>query len=192
MSNDRSEHSSDLGLARSIARRLRTRPKITPDRGSVPPRSRYVRFDARRFGVGAATAAAAAADGDEQVIGRWASDNWNRLLDDCLAVCSGRSGFLMDEDGLVVALRGMDDSDVLEVLGARLTVTFQQADRMSHREDGASTICIELDEGWLTGVKFPVEGGGPLVIGLMAELPIAGDAKKEVFDLLARAVAALS
>ena len=189
MSNDRSEHSSDLGVARSIARRLRARPRVSAERVSAVQRTRYVRFDASRFGVGSASPRTVT--GGES-IDRWASDNWNRLLDDCLAVCSGSSAFLMDEDGLVVSVRGMNESEALEVLGARLTVTFQQADRMSHREDGASTICIELDDGWLTGVKYPVEGTGPLVVGLLAESPIAGEAKKEIFELIERAVAAVS
>ncbi len=188
MSNDRNELSSDLGVARTIARRLRTRPRVVTERMSgAPAVARYVRFDASRFGVGGGTTTTADRDADS--LERWASDLWNRLLDDCLALCSGRDAFLMDDQGLVVSVRGMQDSDALEVLGARLTVTFQQAERIGHREGGASTICVELEDGWLTGLKCPVEGGGPLVVGIIADAPISGDVKAEIVELLGRAVA---
>jgi len=184
MSNDQSERSSDIGVARAIAKRLHDRPRATAERMGGTLRSRYVRFDAGRFGVGGGMSAA---DGDGEAIERWGSDTWNRLLDDCLALCGGSGAFLMDEQGLVVSVRGMNDNEALEVLGARLTVTFQQAERMSHREGGASTICIELDDQWLTGLKFPVEGTGPLVVGLIADAPVSGDVKSEIQDLVSSA-----
>ena len=188
MSNAKSEHSSDLGLARSIARRLRgaspsSRPRSAPLRAP-----RYVRFDARRFESAAAPGSLPPPpDGEDQ----WGSDNWNQFLDDCLSVCHGRSAFVLDDHGLVVSTRGTEDPEVLEVLGARLTVTFQQADRMSHRAEGATAVCIELDEGWLTGVKYSVFGAGPLIVGVMADGPVFGDPRDEIVELLQRAVSAM-
>lgn len=193
MSNDPSVPSSDLGRARSSARRLRgaTTPSSRTPGPLKPPR--YVRFDARRFGTLSVTTGS---DGGSAAPGsptdHWGSDTWTGLLDDCLRIAQGSSAFLMDEHGLVVAVRGGDESDMLEVLGARLTVTFQQADRMSHREGGTTTICIELDDGWLTGIKHPMEGSGPLVVGILAADPIAGDAKSEIMELIAAAISAFS
>lgn len=188
MSNGKSEHSSDLGLARSIARRLRG-PSTKGRPHSGPPRGpRYVRFDARRFESQAKSGSLPPPpDGEDQ----WGSDNWNQFLDDCLAVCHGRNAFLLDDHGLVVSTRGTEDPEVLEVLGARLTVTFQQADRMSHRAEGASTVCIELDDGWLTGVKYAVSGAGPLIVGVMGDAPVFGDPRDEIVELLQRAVSAM-
>ncbi len=184
MSNDPNENSSDLGLARTLARRLRSRPRAHIERASGPPRPRYVRFDAGRFGTGAPGVPAGGENGELE---RWASDSWKRLLDDCLALCQGSGAFLMDEQGLVVARGGLSDAEAVDVLAARLTVTFQQAERMSHREGGASTICIELDEGWLTGLKVPIEGTGPLVVGLIADGPVSGDTKEDIYGLVAAA-----
>ena len=187
MSNDKSEHSSDLALARSIARRLRGTTRVPTTPPGVLRGPRYVRFDATRFAAAQEQDSLPPPPDGQQ----WGSESWNNFLDDCLSVCSGTSAFLLDDHGLVVSVRGSDDPEVMEVLGARLTVTFQQADRMSHRADGASTVCIELDDGWLTGVKYAVEGAGPLIVGVIADEPVHGDAKEDIVDLLQRAVSTL-
>lgn len=186
MSNDPSERSSDLGFARSIARRLRgpAQPSAAPSVVSQGPR--YVRFDARRFS-GGSMGSIPPPEGED----RWGSDNWNQFLDDCLEICRATGAFVMDEHGLVVSVRGMQDGEALEVLGARLTVTFQQADRMSHRPEGANTVCIELEDGWLTGLKYAVTGAGSLIVGVMADAPVCGERKDEIVDFLRRAVTSL-
>ena len=186
MSNDPSERSSDLGLARTIARRLRgpARPSVAASVVSHGPR--YVRFDSRRF-AGASAGSIPPPDGT----GRSASDNWNQFLDDCREICRARGAFVMDEHGLVVSVRGLDDGEALEVLGARLTVTFQQADRMSHHPEGSGAVCIELEDGWLTGLKYAVPGAGSLIVGVMADGPVCGERKSEVVEFLRRAVSSL-
>jgi hypothetical protein len=186
MSNDPSDRSSDLGFARAIARRLRgpVVPSVAPSVVSRGPR--YVRFDSRRFVGVHEGSTPPLEEGD-----RWGSDNWNQFLDDCLEISRAKSAFVMDEHGLVVSVRGVDDSEALEVLGARLTVTFQQADRMSHRPEGANTVCIELEDGWLTGLKYAVPGAGSLIVGVMADAPVCGERKDEIVDFLRRAVTSL-
>ncbi|MBN1609450.1 MAG: hypothetical protein JW940_22660 [Polyangiaceae bacterium] len=186
MSNDPNERFSDLQLARSIARRLRGHcaPSGAPRAVSHGPR--YVRFDSRRIAAGA-VGSIPSPDGE----GRWASDNWNQFLDDCRQICRAKGAFVMDEHGLVVSVRGLDDGEALEVLGARLTVTFQQADRMSHHAEGPGTVCVELAEGWLTGLKYAVPGAGALIVGVMADAPVCGERKTEVVEFLRRAVSSL-
>jgi hypothetical protein len=145
-----------------------------------------VRFDARRLSAGRA-GSIPPPDGEA----RWASDHWNQFLDDCREICHAKGAFVMDEHGLVVSVRGLDEGEALEVLGARLTVTFQQVDRMSHHPDGSNTVCIELEDGWLTGLKHAVPGAGSLIVGVMADAPVCGERKHELVEFLKRAVSSL-
>jgi hypothetical protein len=186
MSNDPSERSSDLGLARSIARRLRGRSAPSGAPSAVSQGPRYVRFDARRIASGPAGSIP-----PPDAEGRSASDRWNQFLDDCRELCHAKAAFVMDEHGLVVSVRGLDDGEALEVLGARLTVTFQQADRMSHRTEGSNAVCIELEDGWLTGLKYAVPEAGSLIVGVMADAPVCGERKNEIVQFLRRAVSSL-
>jgi len=170
-----------LEFARQAARRLRGIPSVSGLRPAVP---RYVSFklgkaiDSEGKGPNTVRGATSAS---------WGSDHWNQLLDEAIEASDSESAFVMDEHGLVIGVRGRVDAETAELLGAHITVTFQQADRMRLHEGGVTTICVDLAHSWLNGLKCRLDGGGFLVLGLLAGRPIQDETKDLVAQLVVRA-----
>lgn len=177
--NDRRVPSSDLELARSLSRRLRA------PRGDAPtkhhePSPRYVRFEARRAAP-------------ESVFNQFASPGgsfgaevWNNLLDGCLSTADAAAAFVIDGHGLVVATRGDLSAEAAESIGARLMVALDQSAQLL--PNGApAVVALEIDLGWLTGLRSGDKRARPLTLGLLGQAPLSRDVREAVLSLLATA-----
>lgn len=177
--NDRRVPSSDLELARSLSRRLRA-PRGDAPVKHVEPSPRYVRFEARRAAP-------------ESVFNNFANpgspfgaDVWNHLLDGCLASADASAAFLIDGHGLVVATRGNLSAEAAESIGARLMIALDQSAQLLS-QGAASVVALEIDLGWLTGLRSGDKRARPLTLGLLGSGPLSRDVRDAVLSLLATA-----
>lgn len=179
--NDKRVPSSDLELARALSRRLRS-PRGEPPAKHAEPSPRYVRFEARKAAP-------------ESVFGAFAStsspfgaDVWNHLLDGCLATADAQSAFLIDAQGLVVATRGALSAEAAESIGARLMVALDQSAQLL--QPGAPSVAaLEMELGWLTGLRSSDNRSRSLTLGIVAQGPLGRDIREAVLSLLATASA---
>lgn len=166
-------HSSDLDLARLLSQRLRS-PRENPG-ARYEPSPRYVRFEARRV----VPEAVPAWRRSDQPFG---PEVWNQLLDGCLAAADGRAAFLLDAQGLSVAVRGDVTPEIAESLGARMSVALDQAQEMAAGAPSAA-VCLEWEGSWLTGLRL-ASAAEPLTVCVLARGPIGGDARELIENLL--------
>ncbi len=137
MNHDKNDAYFDLAQARNLSRGLR---------GQHESGLQLPRFS--RFRVGSV----AAPETEQPIFG---SAQWNNLLDECLQFMSAHSGFVMDDQGLVVAARGRTAADEAQALGARMMITHDQAAQMSEARTGS--VCVEIGSDWLCGLRFPYQ-----------------------------------
>ncbi|MBK6513967.1 MAG: hypothetical protein IPG04_07525 [Polyangiaceae bacterium] len=178
--NDKRVPSSDLELARALSRRLRAPRGETPAKHAEPS-PRYVRFDARRAAPESVFGAFAASS-------PFGADVWNHLLDGCLATADARSAFLIDAQGLVVATRGDLSAEAAESIGARLMVALDQSAQLL-QPSAPSVAALEIELGWLTGLRSSDKRSRSLTLGIVAQGPLGRDIREAVLSLLATASA---
>lgn len=171
MPTDRSATSSDdLDLARHISRRLRGDTS-----GPPRPGSRYIRFSAAGFAAPIDPASA------------FGPAIWNEMLDRCNRESSAELAFVIDAQGLVVASRGPMDPALVEGIGARLLIAFEQADGMAELGAATQSIAIELGRRWLTGFRVRRGEDHTFTVGVLGPRVVSRDTREAIDQLLARA-----
>lgn len=179
MSTDRNAPYFDLSYARALSRKLRA--AAAPSAADKPAeRPGFMRF-ARPRGAGAAFDAAALGASLRGVEDAWGASAWHALLDGCVKAGSGSGAFAMDDQGLVIAARGELDEPAAARLGGRLMLTLEQAAKLG-QESGV--VCIELDGRWLTGLRGRSKSGQEVTVGVLADEPIARDARTAITELV--------
>lgn len=169
MPTDRSASSSDdLELARRISRRLRG---LSAPAGKMPG---YIRFSAAGF------------------VTRTEPNNvfgpavWNEMLDRCNRESSSELAFVMDHQGLVVASRGEMDSSLVEGIGARLLIAFEQADQMAELGASPQSIAIEIGKRWLTGFRVRRDEDRVFTVGVLGPRVVSRDTREALDQMLLR------
>ena len=150
---DRNASSSDdLERARAASQRLRG-----SGAPAAPPRaaSGYIRFSAASF----VTAPAVANPFGPAI--------WNEMLDRCMRETKSELCFVTDAQGLVVASRGAMDPALIEGIGARLLIAFEQADQMTEPRVPSGSIAIEIGRRWLTGFRVQREQDRFFTVGVL-------------------------
>jgi hypothetical protein len=172
MSSDRSASSSDdLELARRISRRLRGEP-VAP--GARPAPS-YIRFSAAGFAEPIEPASP------------FGPAAWNEALDRCNRESSSELAFVMDGHGLVVASRGNMDPSLIEGIGARLLIAFEQGDMMASLGDKPQSIAIEIGKRWLTGFRIRKGDERTFTVGVLGPNPVSRETREALEQMFARA-----
>ena len=172
MATDRSASSSDdLDLARRISRRLRG--QAAPPGPTRAPG--YIRFSAAGF---------AARIEQSSPFGPAV---WNEMLDRCNRESSSELAFVMDGQGLVVASRGDMDPALVEGIGARLLIAFEQADQMNELGAEPQSIAIEIGRRWLTGFRVRRGEGRTMTVGVLGPRVVSRDTRDALEQMLARA-----
>lgn len=170
MPTDRSASSSDdLDLARRISRRLRG--LVAPPAGRGAPA--YIRFSAAAF-----TAREPASAFGPQV--------WNEMLDRVNRESSSELAFVMDTQGLVVASRGTLDPALIEGIGARLLIAFEQADQMAELGAATHSMAIEIGRRWLTGFRVRRGEERTFTVGVLGPRVVSRDTREAIEQMLAR------
>lgn len=181
MPNVPNERSSDLEAARAASRSLRTgATQAVLDRG-------YVRFEASRFTGARATEALSRTPRAPEP--RFGSASWERLLDDCMVAAESSDAFLINEQGLVIALRGAIDPDEAESVGSRTQLAMEQVDRMANANATRRMAMVELDSRWLVGVRFALGDGTSVTLCLLCREPPEADGRRKLTTLLDDAAA---
>lgn len=166
---DRSAGSSDdLELARRISRRLRGQSTL-PSQGRNAPQ--YIRFSAESF-VRLA-----------EPQNTFGPAVWNEMLDRVNRESGSEVAFVMDAQGLVVASRGAMDASLIEGVGARLLIAFEQADQMSELGGGSQSIAIEIGKRWLTGFRVRRGEGQVLTVGVLGPRVVSRDTREALEQL---------
>ena len=165
--------SSDRVRLRELARRVRAAEPAPSKRAAVAPA--YVRL---RAPVAAAPVVAMAAPVVQPApVDVRGSAGWARLLAWCVDGVGARAAILTDDRGLVIASAGALELEVAQGIAARLVIAFHQADRMGAAPSPA--MAIQLDDGWLTGVRID-QGGEPLTLGALGPRPLDEGARLAV------------
>jgi hypothetical protein len=164
MPTDRSASSSDdLELARRISKRLRGQP-LAPSAGRTTPG--YIRFSAASF----------VSQMEPQAM--FGPAVWHELLDRVNRESSSEIAFVMDAQGLVVASRGTLDPALIEGIGARLLIAFEQADQMSELGGGSQSIAIEIGKRWLTGFRVRRGESHVFTVGVLGPRVVSRDTRE--------------
>ncbi|MDH5673435.1 MAG: hypothetical protein OEZ06_14875 [Myxococcales bacterium] len=186
MSNDKPASSYDLSEGRRIVERLQRGEANGPE-----PSNGYVRFRARRpAGAPSVSTPAPAAPAPDFA---WpeasrGSAGWSPVLAWCRQVASADAGFVLDAHGLLVVCDGAVDSAQTEAIGSRLIIAFEQADRMREGE-AAGVIHVQLEGGWLTGLRIPIEEGRALTVALLASAPLSNPLVERLREVLTKKAA---
>jgi hypothetical protein len=171
MPTDRSASSSDdLDLARRISRRLRGHGGP----GGVTRAPGYIRFTSAGFAQRIEPASP------------FGPAIWNEMLDRVNRESSSELAFVMDVQGLVVASRGTMDASLVEGIGARLLIAFEQADQMAELGASTSSIAIEIGRRWLTGFRVKRGDDKLFTVGVLGPRVVARDTREALEQMMAR------
>jgi len=117
---------------------------------------------------------------------------WHDFLDTCICSCGAETAFVTDSEGLLVASRGRLHSGEMEGLGARLSIAFQQADRMEIAAGDSRSVMIEFDHLWLSGIGFHSENQPSFTIGILGKDPVPATKRDEIRDTLRTLIVGLT
>lgn len=165
---------SDLDMARFLTRRLRGQEGREP-RGE----GEYARFDGTEY---LRTLASQRSKGRA-----YGAHAWNELLDALRNATGASAAFLIDAEGLAVAVRGDVGGGELEELGARLLVALDQVARLSAKRGAGeqALISMALERQWLTGIRRRLASPERvLVAGLLSAEPMSAEQLDSVQSLL--------
>ncbi|MFO0755102.1 MAG: hypothetical protein U0359_01315, partial [Byssovorax sp.] len=142
----------DLAEARAASQRLRGAAE-----GTAPPRGAtgFIRFSAAAFTP------------SEALANPFGPAVWNEMLDRCMREARAEVCFVTDAHGLVVASRGAMDAALIEGIGARLLIAFEQADQMTEGQTPSGSIAIEMGHRWLTGFRVRRELDRIFTVGVL-------------------------
>lgn len=179
MSNKPSGSSSDLERARRASRRLAGLDPSSGDRDSAG----YVRFTAERFALAPREAA------PREPPPLFGPALWNSMLDECLSA-SGEGAevaFVTDDNGLVVAVRGEMDPTLIQGIGARLVIAFEQASQMAEMGSASRSLAIEFGERWLTGIRIRRGEGQVFTVGVLGKSVVTRETRRAMERMLSGA-----
>ena len=89
--------------------------------------------------------------------------------------------FIVDSRGLVVAASGLLGADVVEETGARLIIAFEQGDLALRSHGKALSVTVELESGWLVGMRVPVrDDDAGFIVGIAGPLPLTHEARRKI------------
>jgi hypothetical protein len=100
---------------------------------------------------------------------------WTEILDDSIYLAHARCALVMDGAGNIAEFRGDWPKNTLDKVGARLLKGIAQAEPPPTAES-SQLVEIQLGSFWLTGLKVPLGGGRPVIVGFLSQAPI----KREV------------
>ncbi len=132
----------------------------------------YIKFSASHLGIGAPRP-------------EFGPTAWNEMLDRALAESGDEVAFVVDAQGLVVASRGAMDPALVEGVGARLMIAFEQAEQMAEWGSSAGSIAIELGHRWLTGFRVR-RGESSFLVGVLGPNVIPREARAELARTIER------
>lgn len=181
MSNKKSGSSFDLSRARELSEKLAPNRSAAPPK-AVPKEGGYIRFSAGSFQSFQKNASEPAPPTPREQFG---PGLWNRMLDQCLAAAGAELAFVVDEDGLVVASRGVSDPSVSEGIGARLVVAFEQAAQMAEVGATSQSIAIEFGERWLTGIRMRRGEAHVFTVGVLGPVVVTRETRRAMERILA-------
>jgi hypothetical protein len=177
--------SSDLDRARELSRRLRPDAVPAPAGGPSPEGRGFVRF--RAASAPAATAspargeAAARGSASPAPTSPAAGTLWDPFLDWCRAVAGAATGFVLDRQGLIVAVRGALSATEAEGIGSRVMVALDQARKI--RPDGpAPAVSIDFGGSCLSGFEVSLKDRSPLTIGLIGPRFVDPSARRAIAE----------
>lgn len=175
MSNRQSGSSSDdLERARRASRRLAGQSQAGADKDGEG----YVRFSAEAF-VAAPKEVARRPEAPQ-----FGPALWNSMLDECLAATGAEVAFVTDENALVVAVRGDMDMSLVQGIGARLVIAFEQASQMSESGSVSQSLAIELGERWLTGLRIRRGEGQLFTVGVLGNNVVTRETRRMMERML--------
>lgn len=174
MSSNKNGSSSDLEMARRAARRLAG----TTREGAETDGQGYVRFSASSFET-AAREISRPAPPD-----RFGPALWNDMLDECLAAAHAELAFVTDDNGLVVASRGEMDTALVQGIGARLIIAFEQAAQMAEMGTTSQSLAIEFGERWLTGLRIKRGDSQVFTIGVLGRSVVTRETRRTLEKML--------
>jgi len=117
---------------------------------------------------------------------------WHDFLDTCICSCGAETAFVTDSEGLVVASRGRLHSGEMEGIGTRLSIAFQQADRMEIAAGDSRSVMIEFDHLWLSGVGFRSENQPSFTIGILGKDAVPASMRNEIRETLESLIVGLT
>ena len=183
MPTDPNDDSFELRSAALLSARL---SGGVPTTAPETPARTYVSFSAARLCFGTpARAPREGAPESEAVELPWSdemmgSEGWSRMLDWCVSAHEAEGAFVVDGRGLMIGSCGMLGSAELEEIGARLLLVLEQADLMSAALGDAQSASIEMDSGWLTGLRVPIGEADRLVVGMVTAQPLPSGARRAI------------
>ncbi len=175
MGTHRDANWSDLDGARAISRRLQVVGQLqATTRGES-----YVRFSLAPLDRGIEAAlpqAIASAQEDASPSRLWNSESmgslyWNELLEVCVAAARAEGAecaFAVDGQGLAIASVGGTPTGDVELVGSRLALIFEQAERMELIGDSTGAILVEFKDRWLAGLHIVGSRGETIIVGVVA------------------------
>lgn len=207
MRNDRPDSYYDLEDAARIAARLRPGANRAEEVTASTETRAYVRFNLSelRFGPRATTDAAPPAaeavappvaaspiaqpfvppqastrlEGLSE-IETTGSAGWGKMLDWCVDALDADAAFIVDARGLVIGGAGLLGSGEVEETGARLIVAFGQADRMLSSHGASLSLSVELESGWLVGIRIPSRDDEEFILGIVSNEALSQDIRREL------------
>lgn len=165
--------SNDIDQARRISRRLRgqgssiTQPSTTLG---------YIRFSARSF----------LAAQPKEMASSFGPAVWNEMLDVCMERASAELAFVVDDQGLIIGSRGDHEPSLIEGIGARLLIAFEQTDQMSALGEPSESIAIQMGRRWLTGLRLRRGEAKPVIVGVLGPEVLSQEARELLDRLLDR------
>jgi chromosome partitioning protein len=111
-------------------------------------------------------------------------EEWHDFLDTCICSCGAETAFVTDSEGLIVASRGRLHAAEMEGIGTRLSIAFQQADRMEIAAGDSQSVLIEFDHLWLSGVGFRADDRPSFTIGILGKDPIPAAMRNEIRETM--------
>ena len=195
MSNDPSDGFYNLDDARRISESLQKSalgpPRLETAAEPVQETS-YIRFKFARPRVTAPPAPPASPiellELPEPIPDAIGSLGWARMLAWSVKALNAHGAFVIDAQGLVLALHGELEKNEMEAMGARLLIAFDQADQMVAKTR-ATSITIEIGSAFLTGMRLLV---GPfyLTLGLQTRAPLSAVSRAHLIDAFTRKASA--
>lgn len=109
------------------------------------------------------------------------SGGWKAMLDWVVSALDADGAFIVDSRGLVVAASGLLGADVVEETGARLIIAFEQGDLALRSHGKALSVTVELESGWLVGMRVPVrDDDAGFIVGIAGPLPLTHEARRKI------------
>lgn len=174
MTQARTAHSSDdIEQARRISRRLRGQS------GGVTQPSNtlgYIRFSARPF----------LAAQPKEMATTFGPAVWNEMLDLCMDRASAELAFVVDNQGLIIGSRGDHEPSLIEGIGARLLIAFEQTDQMSALGEPSESIAIQMGRRWLTGLRLRRGEAKPVIVGVLGPEVLSQETRDVIERMLDR------